>query len=62
MLSTLALVFGRRATKPEARQAYEATLKLDPNNAVALNNLAFLLAETAAIWTMRSPRRSVRNR
>jgi tetratricopeptide (TPR) repeat protein len=29
----------------ESRQIYEATLKLDPNNGVVLNNLAFGLAE-----------------
>jgi tetratricopeptide (TPR) repeat protein len=46
VLSTLALVLDRASRKPEAKQVYEATLKLDPNNAVALNNLAFLLAET----------------
>jgi tetratricopeptide (TPR) repeat protein len=46
VLSTLALVLDSASRKPEARQVYEATLKLDPNNAVALNNLAFLLAET----------------
>ena len=46
VLSTLALVLDAAQRKPEAKQVYEATLKLDPNNAVALNNLAFLLAET----------------
>jgi tetratricopeptide (TPR) repeat protein len=46
VLSTLALVLDSAQRKPEAKQVYEATLKLDPNNAVALNNLAFLLAET----------------
>jgi tetratricopeptide (TPR) repeat protein len=46
VLSTLALVFEAALRHNEARQAYAATLKLDPNNAVALNNLAFLLAET----------------
>ena len=46
VLSTLALVLDGAQRKPEAKQVYEATLKLDPNNAVALNNLAFLLAET----------------
>jgi tetratricopeptide (TPR) repeat protein len=46
VLSTLGLVFDAAGRKAEARQVYEATIKLDPNNAVALNNLAFLLAET----------------
>jgi tetratricopeptide (TPR) repeat protein len=46
VLSTLGLVLDTASRKPEARQVYEATLKLDPNNAVVLNNLAFLMAET----------------
>jgi tetratricopeptide (TPR) repeat protein len=46
VLGTLALVLDTAARRPEARQVYEATLKLDPNNPVALNNLAFLLCET----------------
>jgi Flp pilus assembly protein TadD len=46
VLSTLALVLDGAGRRPEAMQVYEATLKLDPSNAVALNNLAFLLAET----------------
>jgi tetratricopeptide (TPR) repeat protein len=46
VLSTLALVLDGAGRKPEAREAYEATLKLDPNNGVAMNNFAFLLAET----------------
>jgi tetratricopeptide (TPR) repeat protein len=46
VLSTLGLVLDGAGRRPEARQVYEATIKLDPNNAVALNNLAFLLAET----------------
>ena len=29
----------------EAKQVYLATIKLDPNNAISLNNLAFLMAE-----------------
>jgi tetratricopeptide (TPR) repeat protein len=45
VLSTLALVLDSSGRWPEARQAYEATLKLQPNNGVALNNLAFLMAE-----------------
>jgi tetratricopeptide (TPR) repeat protein len=47
VLSTLALVLDGAGRKREAKQVYEAVLKLDPNNAAALNNLAFLLAETA---------------
>src|ERR1051326_6597149 len=46
VLSTLALVLDGAGRRPEAKTVYEATLKLDPNNAVALNNLAFLLAES----------------
>ncbi len=46
VLSTLALVLDAASRKLEAKQVYEATIKLDPNNAVALNNLAFLLAES----------------
>ncbi len=46
VLSTLALVLDGAARRPEAKQVYEATLKLDPNNGVALNNLAFLQAES----------------
>jgi len=46
VLSTLALVLDAASRKAEARQVYEATLKLDPNNGVALNNVAFLMAES----------------
>ncbi len=46
VLSTLAVVLDAAQRRPEAKQIYETTLKLEPNNAVALNNLAFLLAET----------------
>jgi tetratricopeptide (TPR) repeat protein len=46
VLSTLALVLDFAGRRPEAKQVYEATVKLDPNNAVALNNYAFLIAET----------------
>jgi tetratricopeptide (TPR) repeat protein len=31
---------------PEARKAYEACLKVNPNNAMILNNLAYLMAQT----------------
>jgi tetratricopeptide (TPR) repeat protein len=46
VLSTLALVLDTAGRKPEAAQVYEATIKLNPNDGVALNNLAFLMAET----------------
>jgi tetratricopeptide (TPR) repeat protein len=46
VLSTQALVLDTAQRKPEAKAKYEAILKIEPNNGVALNNLAFLLAET----------------
>jgi tetratricopeptide (TPR) repeat protein len=45
VLGTLALVLDAASRKTEAKQVYEATLKLDPNNGAVLNNLAFLMAE-----------------
>ena len=45
ILSTLGLVLDSAGKWPEAKQVYSATLKMDPNNAVSLNNLAFLMAE-----------------
>ena len=46
LLATLGLVLDGASRKPEARQFYEATLKVAPDNAVVLNNLAYLMAET----------------
>ena len=45
VLGTLALVLDGSGKKEEAEQAYRGTLQLDPDNATAMNNLAFLLAE-----------------
>ena len=45
MIGTLALVLDGSGKKEEAERAYRATLQLDPDNAIAMNNLAFLLAE-----------------
>jgi len=45
IVSTLALVRDKAGLKYQARLAYEATLRLDPRNGVALNNLAYLLSE-----------------
>jgi tetratricopeptide (TPR) repeat protein len=45
VLSTLALALDGMGRKADARKIYESTLKADPNNGVALNNLAFLIAD-----------------
>jgi tetratricopeptide (TPR) repeat protein len=45
VLSTLAMVLDAARRWSEAKQVYDATLKIDPSNAVALNNDAFILAE-----------------
>jgi len=45
VVSSLALSLETAGRKKEAMQAYEQAIKLDPRNAIALNNLAFLLAE-----------------
>jgi len=46
VLSTLALALDGSGRKNEAQQAYEAAIKADQNNGVALNNLAFLIADS----------------
>jgi tetratricopeptide (TPR) repeat protein len=45
VISTLALTLDHSGHWNEARQMYDAALKLDPNNGIAMNNQAFLLAE-----------------
>jgi len=45
VLSTLALVLDGAQRWSEAQQVYQAAIKLDPNNGVSLNNVAFLMAE-----------------
>jgi len=45
VLTVLAISLNSADRWNEARQIYEATMKLDPNNGVVLNNLAFGLAE-----------------
>ena len=45
ILTDLALLLDAAGRWNDARQVYENTIKVDPNNGVALNNLAFLLAE-----------------
>jgi tetratricopeptide (TPR) repeat protein len=46
LVSELGLVLDKSCRKSETKEAYEAALKLDPDNAGVLNNLAYLLAET----------------
>jgi tetratricopeptide (TPR) repeat protein len=45
VLSTLALALDQAGQWSEASKVYEAALKFDPNNAISLNNLAYLEAE-----------------
>jgi Flp pilus assembly protein TadD len=45
VLGTLALVLAGCGKKDEAERAYRATLELDPDNAIAMNNLAYLLSD-----------------
>jgi tetratricopeptide (TPR) repeat protein len=46
VLSALGVLLDQTGKKTDARQAYEASLKVNPNNPVTLNNLAFLMADT----------------
>ena len=46
VIGTLALALDSSGNRPDAQRAYRATLDVDPNNAIAMNNLAFLLAES----------------
>lgn len=45
VLYALGFISDLAGHKPEARQAYEACLHVNPNNAFALNNLAYLMAD-----------------
>ncbi len=46
IVSTLAQALDNSGRKREAAQTWEQAIKLDPRNAIALNNLAFLMAES----------------
>jgi tetratricopeptide (TPR) repeat protein len=46
VIGTLALTLESSGNRVDALRAYRATLDVDPDNAIAMNNLAFLLAET----------------
>ncbi len=45
-LTNLAILYEGIGKKDIAKKYYESALKIDPNSAFALNNLAFLIAET----------------
>jgi tetratricopeptide (TPR) repeat protein len=45
VLTMMGLVFDHAGRWQESKQAYEAVLKINASNGVALNNLAFLMAE-----------------
>ena len=46
VVNELALALDTAGRKPEAQTAYDQAVKLDPQNAYALNNLAFLIADS----------------
>jgi tetratricopeptide (TPR) repeat protein len=46
ILNELALTLDKAGRRNEARSVYEVLIRMDPNNAVALNNLAYLMVET----------------
>jgi Flp pilus assembly protein TadD len=45
VIGTLALALDASGNRADAQRAYRATIDIDPRNATAMNNLAFLLAE-----------------
>jgi tetratricopeptide (TPR) repeat protein len=48
VLEDLGIVMDEAGQSKEAREAYEACLRVDPNNFRVLNNLAYLMAQTNA--------------
>lgn len=46
VMDSMALMMQSNGQKEEARKLYEQSIKLDPENEITLNNLAYLLAET----------------
>jgi tetratricopeptide (TPR) repeat protein len=46
VLSVLALILDSGGHRGEARSVYEAIIRMNPNNAIALNNLAYLMVES----------------
>ncbi|HEY4084411.1 MAG TPA: tetratricopeptide repeat protein [Bryobacteraceae bacterium] len=50
--TNLALLYEAKADEPHARTYYEKALKIDSNNPLVLNNLAYLIAETNGDYTL----------
>jgi Flp pilus assembly protein TadD len=48
VVNELAVALQSADRKPEAREAFEQSVKLDPQNAYSLNNLAFLISESGS--------------
>jgi len=46
VLNSLALTLDTSGHKPEAQKVYETIIRMNPNNVMALNNLAYLMVET----------------
>lgn len=46
LMTNLAMLYETQSKKDVARKYYELSLKTDPNNAFALNNLAYLISES----------------
>jgi Flp pilus assembly protein TadD len=46
VLNDLALTLDNAGHHPEAQKVYETIIRMDPNNGVALNNLAYLMVES----------------
>jgi len=47
LMIDLAMLYDAQNKKDMSRKYYEQSIKIDPNNALALNNLAYLLAESS---------------
>ena len=50
--TNLALLYEAKQDEPHARTFYEKALKIDQNNPLVLNNLAYLIAETNGDYTL----------
>ncbi len=50
--TNLALLYEAKQDEPHARTYYEKALKIDQNNPLVLNNLAYLIAETNGDYTL----------